>query len=533
MKGSFFERSVSASSYRGELLGMVAIHALVTTAAEIFDLHVNKGSVHCDNVGALSKARAHGRRVKSSLRQGDLVRAIRSMKQGMFLQLRYQYVKSHQDDITRWEELPVDQKLNVMCDTLAKQAVGRGLAFEAVNRRVGPLSLPFEQAAVIVGGNKLTSDVSEPVRYLLGHLKARRFYTQPKDIQDNGVNQGGLGWTSARFDKVDWDSLHESLHKRPDMFRVWLSKQCMGCNATRRNMARINKEDDDVCPNCLRVRERSSHLNRCTDIGRTSLFDDGVDKLEVWLGRGGRTEPELAFWIAQVLRLRGSHQEIPWEQISEEVRAVVQDIFLIGWADFLLGRIPTSMTTLQDNYCTAFSLPNGATGSTWAKSFIYQLLQISHSQWLYRNFTLHHRTRGYLATKARLEILEKIADLADVRSTDIPEESAFLLEIDFRGLVVSTVNRQQYWVAAMQAAIKAGRRSGNPTWKRTSRVVGTEATRSSRGVELHGFRKNEIVQSMFRSRDRRRHRTADDGGGGSKRQRTGLGLGDVSHTVSR
>ena len=82
---------------------------------------------------------------------------------------------------------------------------------------------------------------------------------------------------------MDWDSLHESLSKRPDMFRIWLAKQCMGVNATRRNMARINREDKDVCPNCKLVQERSAHLNQCTNIGRTALFDDSVNKLETWL----------------------------------------------------------------------------------------------------------------------------------------------------------------------------------------------------------------------------------------------------------
>ena len=497
VRGSFFERSLTASSYRGELLGMVAIHALVATAAAVYDLPVNNGSVHCDNMGALGKARAHGRRVKSSLKQGDLVRAIRAMKQGLFLQLRYQYVKSHQDDVTRWADLPLDQRMNVMCDTLAKQAVGRGLSIESVSRVMKPLSLPFEQASIIVEGNKLTSDVSEPVRFILGQLEAKRFYTQAVDIQDNGVNRGGLGWTTDQFELVDWDSLHLSLRRRPTMFRIWLSKQCMGANATRRNVARIEGHNDDICPNCKLVRERSNHLNRCTDVGRTTLFDESVDKLQEWLERGNRTEPELAFWLIQILRLRGSTRGIQVDQMSPEVESVVRDIFCIGWVELLHGKIPLSLTTMQGNYCVSYKTYQGMTGRSWAQAFIYQLLQISHAQWLYRNFTLHHSSRGYLATKARLELLQKISDLASVQASDIPESSQFLLEIDFKGLILSRLDRQSYWVAAMQAALKAGRRTGRATWKRTGRTQGTEATRGTRGMELSEFRHARIVQSMF------------------------------------
>ena len=289
------------------------------------------------------------------------------------------------------------------------------------------------------------------------------------------------------------------------MFRIWLSKQCMGSNATRRNVARIEKHDDDICPNCKLVRERSNHLNRCTDVGRTALFDESVDRLQEWLERGNRTEPELSFWIIRILRLRGSTQGILLDLMSPEVEAVVRDIFQIGWTELLHGKIPKSLTTLQGNYCVSYRTYQGMTGRSWSRAFIYQLLQISHAQWLYRNFTLHHSTRGYLATKARLEILQKISDLASVDASEIPESSQFLLEIDFKGLILSRLDRQSYWVAAMQAAIKAGRKTGNRTWTRTGRTQGTEATRGTRGMELSDFRHTRIVQSMFfGSRSRRR-----------------------------
>ena len=120
LRGSFFERSPMASSYQGELLGMVAIHALITTVGSYYSLRDYRGSIHCDNQGALgNKARSHGRQVKSSTKQADLVRVLRAMKQGVFFNLQYKYVKSHQDDVRQWRELPIDQRLNTMCDTFS------------------------------------------------------------------------------------------------------------------------------------------------------------------------------------------------------------------------------------------------------------------------------------------------------------------------------------------------------------------------------------------------------------------------------
>ena len=96
-------------------------------------------------------------------------------------------------------------------------------------------------------------------------------------------------------------------------------------------------------------------------------------------------------------------------------------------------------------------------GSDWMKHFVSHLLHISHSQWLYRNFTLRETTRGYLRLKERQNILIKIDKLLDVNPNNIPPESRFLLEMDFDGLYRSSFEKQSYWVVAMKAAYQAGR----------------------------------------------------------------------------
>ena len=58
--------------------------------------------------------------------------------------------------------------------------------------------------------------------------------------------------------------------------------------------------------------------------------------------------------------------------------------------------------------------------------------------------------------KNRLDVLEQIADLAEVPPEQVAPECQFLLEVDFSDLVLSHLDRQVYWVAAMKAAIKGG-----------------------------------------------------------------------------
>lgn len=50
-----------------------------------------------------------------------------------------------------------------------------------------------------------------------------------------------------------------------------------------------------------------------------------------------------------------------------------------------------------------------------------------------------------------------------VAPEDVPEESRFLLEIDFKHIRTATTEKQSYWVHAIRAAVKAGSRRGvNP-----------------------------------------------------------------------
>jgi hypothetical protein len=97
-------------------------------------------------------------------------------------------------------------------------------------------------------------------------------------------------------------------------------------------------------------------------------------------------------------------------------------------------------------------------GSGWTKSLISKLLHITHSQWIYQNFTLHDKLCRYLHKKNLEDIRLTIKELTDTAPEEVPKESKFLLKINFGDLTKSHIENQQYWVIAIQAAIPAGQR---------------------------------------------------------------------------
>jgi hypothetical protein len=78
-----------------------------------------------------------------------------------------------------------------------------------------------------------------------------------------------------------------------------------------------------------------------------------------------------------------------------------------------------------------------------------KILCITHSQWIFRNFSLHNKRNGYLHKKKVEEIALELELLAGAR---------FLLEINFNDLNNSNVELQKYWILAINAALTAQRR---------------------------------------------------------------------------
>ena len=480
--GWFYEQSSKAGSYCGELLGSVAIHLLASFVTEYYQGLACEGKVFCDNKGALQQAAKTFQRVRTGSKHADLLRALRGIKSRCPMTFSYCHVRAHRDQQLPWWALSLIEQLNVTCDTLAGQAVTHGMCEVSV-RSGQQLLLPRESAAVIIDGQKLTSDVSVEVRHHLGKEEARKYFTRAVRLR-RGANVGGIGWSASKFDLVDWSALRSALASKPDMYGVWLAKQTIGICATRRNMFRLGNSADDRCPNCLCGPERSDHLLRCSDPGRTALFDEDVEALHTWMTSKANTNDEAAFWIHKFILLRGEANMGTLGEMSPGMAEVAAAFDKIGWVDMMHGRLPVALRRLQHNHC---QLTGDGSGDAWMTQFTRRLIDISHGQWLYRNFTLHNNTNGYLLLQRQEEVLARITQLAASDPSELPEESRFLLEMEPSSLETAPLLQQEYWAAAMKAALIAGRRVARPSFSRSPCRL-QRSTPSSRQHRINLYR---------------------------------------------
>jgi hypothetical protein len=174
------------------------------------------------------------------------------------------------------------------------------------------------------------------------------------------------------------------------------------------------------------------------------------------------TDPELAYWIEKYLLFCGTRSFTSLVDkgglCSNDLRSVATGQNLIGWTEFLHGKVLVEFASIQHIHC-ALSTSCQLIGDDWLKAFVSQLIQISHSQWVFQNYTLHNKQGGYLRLWAHSEVLQEVHKLLDTAPADIPKESQYLLELDHSTLYNASYKRQAYWVLAMQVARHAGWRT--------------------------------------------------------------------------
>jgi len=444
LKGSFYEWCDKAGSYRGELVGLLAVHMLIMAVEEFYDLAEGpRGLVACDNLGGLNKSKERRRKIPSAAKHADVLRVLRRVHARLRGNLEYKHVYGHQDRKKTWRQMSLLEKLNKRCDSLAKEAVHRGILECPDQTEINRQLLPLESAAVFYDGRKISGECGSEIRFQIGKVEARRVYVRQ------------VGWHAQVFDNIDWKARDKALEGKPDMFKQWLFKQSSGFCASGKNMGRWFGSEHTSCPNCNSPQEEASHLLHCPDAGRFSLFRTEVKKLEEWLCKH-HTDPDLARILPPYLLRRGAVSLSDTPGLSQSLRPFAFEQDLMGWDHFMLGLISGQLRKIQ--YAHLIVSPSVMSVDDWMSAFISKLLHITHGQWIYRNISKHHDKLGSIRRAERRELLLEIDRLIHVRQEDVPEESKFLLEVDFARLRQGDLTSQHYWVHAVKAALVAGQR---------------------------------------------------------------------------
>lgn len=175
--GSFPESSKVANAYRGELLGLMAIHLILLAANKLDEKLTGSVKIYSDCLGALKKVTSlPANRLPSGCKHSDILKNIMVNCSNISFDCLYFHVEAHQDDREAYHKLLRPSQLNCCMDTDAKNVI-----WGLVGEELPPMDVfPLEPVAVFVGREKLTSGSDDELRFWCQRQEARRILAHEK-----------------------------------------------------------------------------------------------------------------------------------------------------------------------------------------------------------------------------------------------------------------------------------------------------------------------------------------------------------------
>ncbi len=170
------------------------------------------------------------------------------------------------------------------------------------------------------------------------------------------------------------------------------------------------------------------------------------------------THPDVKHLLLQYLRGRGTtlclecadNLDLP---PTFREYAAAQDA--IGWDNFVMGMTSHKLLAIQSAHFHTAGKSYLAT--RWITGLITQLLQVTHTQWIYCCMLVHDCTTGTMITAHKADLLREIEHQLTLSPEGLAEEDRFLLECNFDDIASTSGELQGYWLLGIQVAREASR----------------------------------------------------------------------------
>jgi hypothetical protein len=115
-----------------------------------------------------------------------------------------------------------------------------------------------------------------------------------------------------------------------------------------------------------------------------------------------------------------------------------------------MGMVSSKLLPIQSAYLLQCNYSYQA--EHWISGVITQLLQVTHSQWIYHCVHVHDRTTGTLISSHKAKLFKEINHQLTLGPKGLSEEDRFLLECIYDKITSTAGKQQEYWLLAIKAA---------------------------------------------------------------------------------
>ena len=229
--------------------------------------------------------------------------------------------------------------------------------------------------------------------------------------------------------------------------------QVIDIDGTNFNQSQYQHDKDPEYPSCDECVQTCPHVLPYNKEGRVDARQQTIAPLDEWLKDVGMDTGSRQC-LVRYLRGRGriTMEEIVWGTHSWLlIFARSQDI--MGWQRFMEGMILKECQSIQQTFLTICG--SKLSISCWGKELMTQLLDVTHSQWLYRNIHVHESVSSAIASQWKEEVQHGIEKQQELGKESLTTEDPYSMEVNLDDMETISAERQECWLLAFRAAREA------------------------------------------------------------------------------
>ena len=428
--------SSKMNSYRAEVFGIYTILIAVQQLCQNYQLQNGKLIVACDNDDGLMHSLIFERRIPVRFKTFDLLWAIHSLLQQLPILIVPTKVTGHTDRLGRAKTLL--ERLNIEMDQKAKSFCRYAYA-----KNVPPPSLANDPNwGMIIDDQHITENLDLAIAE---HIHGQSLFHHLKEKQQ--ITEEGI-------QLVNWNMLGQVHNSLPRSRYIWVVKFASGFLPTANHMFRHGNWEDNLCPLCKSTVETNAHLMRCSCDDAILERHSKIYDLHQWL-LDNNTDPNLAQVIIYTL-INGpntSFSSMVPSTASPLIKqtAIEQDI--LGWDNFLLGRMTSTWAQAQQQYFDCVSSnTNAHHGLGWMKRLIARVYDMTHAVWLYRNSVVHAEVEANMNQKTIDKLNNEIDRLYALGKYHVCHSHRYLFDEGVSITKERSAKQKKYWVRTVQVS---------------------------------------------------------------------------------
>jgi len=320
--------------------------------------------------------------------------------------VQFEWISSHQDDDTNYDNLSPKAKLNVDADNIATQFQ------EANNNEERSMAPMLPKAGVQLHIREREGFEGGTVTYKL--KQSIRFADTAPDLRQYILNRNN--WTSEVFDSmIDWEAYSQALARNNDK-TVHLIKLAHDILPTNHIAHHYIPDRQEKCPSCPCEREDRDHVYQCNHHDRAVWRRKSLQEIRK-VCQNLQTAPELTDILLEGLAACYNNSPFPNNKYSQRFDKLFDEQNIIGWRQLINGRITKEWAHLQHQHLAKNNLIDKfRTGQTWSIQIICTIWTQWYQVWKIRNDVIHGKDRSTREQATKLRLKFKLEQLYALKS---------------------------------------------------------------------------------------------------------------------